>query len=71
MYHESNCSIVCLQETKKPIIDSMFIKSCCPRRFDKFSYIPSRGALGGIATIWNNDIFTGTIIMEEEFALVL
>ena len=49
----------------------MFIKSCFPRRFDKFAYIPSQGALGGIMTIWNNSIFTGTLLIEEDFALVI
>lgn len=49
----------------------MFVKSCCPRRFDKFAYIHARGASGGIATIWNSAVFSGTVIMEEEFALVI
>ena len=67
----SGCVVICLQETKNPSFDNMFLKSCCPRRFDKFAYIPSRGASGGIVTIWNSSIFTGTVIIEEEFALVI
>ena len=67
----SGCAIICLQETKKPTIDNMFIKSCCPKRFDKFAYIPSNGASGGIVTIWNSAIFTGSVIMEEDFALAI
>ena len=39
----SGCSVLCLQETKKPMIDHAFIKSCCPRRFDQFSFVPSNG----------------------------
>ena len=27
----SGCAIICLQETKKPTIDNMLIKSCCRR----------------------------------------
>ena len=69
--NSSGCAVICLQETKKSSFDLPFIKSCCPRRFDQFAFIPSRGASGGIATIWNSAIFTGTILMEEEFALVI
>ena len=66
----SGCSVICLQETKKTAFDNSYIKSCCPKRFDKFAFIPSRGASGGILTLWNSAIFTGTILIEEEFALV-
>ena len=65
----SGCAIVCLQETKKPVIDLAFIKSCCPKRFDKFAYIPSRGASGGLLAVWNSSIFSGTVIVQEDFAL--
>jgi len=65
----SGCAIICLQETKKPIIDLAFIKSCCPKRFEKFAYIPSRGASGGLLTVWNSSIFSGTVIVQEDFAL--
>ena len=67
----SGCSVLCLQETKKPVIDHAFIKSCCPRRFDQFAFVPSRGASGGIVTIWNSVVFNGTVIALEEFALVI
>jgi hypothetical protein len=40
----SGCSMVCLRETKKCDFDMSFIKSCCPRRFDDFVFIPSDGA---------------------------
>ena len=67
----SGCSVLCLQETKKPVIDHAFIKSCCPHHFDQFAFVPSRGASGVIVTIWNSAIFTGTIIASKEFALVI
>ena len=51
---ESQCSIICLQETKCPSIDARFIRSWCPRRFDQFAYVPSIGASGGLITIWNS-----------------
>ena len=67
----SGCAVICLQETKKAHIDNLFLKSCCPRRFDKFAFIPSQGASGGIATIWNSAIFTGTVLFQEDFALLI
>lgn len=67
----SGCAVICLQETKKQTMDNTFVKSCCPCRFDKFAFIPSQGASGGIATIWNSSVFTGTVIASEDFALVI
>lgn len=67
----SGCFIVCLQETKKPIIDLAFIKSCCPKRFDKFAYVPSCGASGGLLTVWNSTVFTGDVLVSEGFALAI
>ena len=66
---DSGCAIVCLQETKKPLVDLAFIKTCCPKRFDKFAFVPSRGASGGILTIWNNSVFSGDVIVSNDFVL--
>jgi exonuclease III len=48
---ESQCSIVCIQETKCENIDHKFIRKFCPKRFDTFVYSPSVGASGGILVI--------------------
>ena len=69
--NSSGCAVICLQETKKSSFDNAFIKSCCPQQFDKYDFIPSRGASGGIATIWNSVVFTATIVASEEFGLLL
>lgn len=45
------------------------LKLFCPKRFDQFAYIPSQGASGGLLTIWNSSIFSGDIIISEQFAL--
>ena len=66
----SGCAVVCLRETKKHSFDNNFIKSCCPRHFDKFEFIPARDASGGIATIWNSSIFFATVVASRDFALV-
>jgi hypothetical protein len=57
--------VVCLQETKKCHFDIEFIKSCCPRRFDDFVYIPSTGASGGLIIIWDSSVFSGMIMHCE------
>ena len=66
---ESNCLIVCLQETKMMTFDATTLKSLCPKRFDTYASIPSIGASGGLVTIWNSSLFTGSLIIEEQFAL--
>lgn len=67
----SGCSIICLQETKKESFDHSFIRKCCPRRFDKFEFIPSIGASGGIIIIWCSSQFSATMIHKEQFVLTL
>ena len=59
---ESQCSIVCLQETKCADFDIRKIRSFCPRRFDTFVFAPAVGASGGILVVWNSSIFIGTLI---------
>lgn len=68
---ESECQIVCLQETKKENFDNSFIRKCCPRRFDKFEFVPSRGASEGLAIIWCGSHFSATVIHKENFVLTL
>ena len=43
---ESNCDIVCFQETKKDSFDVSFIRKLLPVAFDDFLFVPSVGALG-------------------------
>jgi exonuclease III len=59
---ESNCSVICLQETKCENFDHSFIRSFCPKRFDQFVFSPSVGASGGIIVLWNSSIFDGTLL---------
>ena len=60
---ESNCFVICLQETKCEDFDHSFIRSFCPKRFDQFAYVPSIGASGGIIVLWNSSIFTGSLLL--------
>jgi hypothetical protein len=68
---ESACSIVYLQETKKDFFDLAFIRKFAPRRFDKFEFVPSVGASGGILVLWASSSFPGTVLAKEPFALTL
>ena len=65
----SGCAIIYLEETKMPTFDATTLKSLCPKRFDRYAYIPSIGASGGLLTIWNSALFTSTVTFEEQFAL--
>ena len=44
---ESDCSILCLQETKRESLDAAYIKNFCPNRINKFAFLPSVGGSGG------------------------
>jgi exonuclease III len=56
---ESNASIICLQETKRMEIDVNDVKKFAPKRFDKFAYVPSDGASGGLLVLWISSMFSG------------
>lgn len=66
---ESACSIVCLQETKRESFDLAYIRNFCPTRFNKFEYLPSIGASGGLLVGWNGALFTGEQIFQNRFSL--
>jgi hypothetical protein len=46
-----------------------FIKNLCPIKFNKFEYLPSVGASGGIIASWNRSIFEGELKFSNEFSL--
>ena len=66
---ECAAGIVCLQETKREIFDLTYIHKVCPQRFNKFEYLPSIGASGGILTAWNGALFTGELMFQNKFSL--
>lgn len=65
----SGCDVICLQETKHMHFDLNFIKTFCPRKFDKFAFVPSHGASGGILSVWNSSVFDGVTTFSDIFAL--
>jgi exonuclease III len=67
--NESQCDVICLQETKKENFDILFIKLFCPPSFDSFCFIPSIGASGGILVAWKGEVFEGREVFRNDFAL--
>lgn len=66
---ESDCAIVCLQETKCDYFDQRLLRKFCPKRFDNFAYAPSVGASGGILVLWNSAIFSGSLVEVQRFGI--
>jgi exonuclease III len=59
---ESNCDIICLQETKKEFFDRADLRRFCPNSFDEFAFVPSIGNSGGFITVWNSSKLVGSAI---------
>ena len=68
---ESQCSVVCLQETKLSSCSRTTMKSICPYGFDQFVESSSRGASGGLLTAWRSDVFLGTLLEVKPYAIVM
>lgn len=68
---ESQCSIICIQETKREAIDSSYLRNSCPKRLNKFEILPSVGASGGLLIAWNEQIFKGQLYHINEFSLTI
>ena len=68
---ESQCAIACLQETKLTDCSRSLIKVVCPMGFYQFIESPSRGASGGILTVWRSDVFKGVLIEVKPFGIVI
>jgi exonuclease III len=66
---ESNCDIICLQETKREVFDQIYLKKFCLAQFDYFEYIPSVGALGGMMITWKNARYSGNMIFQKDYAI--
>jgi exonuclease III len=68
---ESDCDIICLQETKCESFDWCLIRKFCPKRFDNFVFSPSIGASGGIIVLWNSSIFTGVLMEVKKYGILV
>jgi exonuclease III len=69
--NESECDIICLQETKCETFDWSLIRKFYPKRFNSFVFSPSRGASGGIIVLWNSSIFSGLLLEVKRFGVIV
>jgi hypothetical protein len=67
----SSCVALCFQETKRSSFDISFIKNFCPRRLNNFALFPSYGASGGLLTVWNGSLFSGSVSDSNRFGLTV
>ena len=66
---ESAAGVVCIQETKRELFGSRYLKQFCPKRLNKFDYQPSVGASGGLLVVWNDSLFSGETISKNTFSI--
>jgi exonuclease III len=59
---ETDCNMICLQETKRENFDQAYLRNFCPKNRNQFAYTPSVGNSGGIITVWNGNLFNGILI---------
>ena len=48
---ETDCDLICIQETKRETFDSRYLKQFFPKCLNKFDYQPSVGASGGLLVV--------------------
>jgi hypothetical protein len=68
---ESACAVFCLQETKIQSSDHSLVRKMAPKRFNKFAFVPSEGATGGLFVGWNEAIFSGELLYSSKFAITI
>lgn len=67
----SGAAIVCLQETKRESFDQSYVSKFCPRHLNKFAFVPSIGASGGMLIVWNSALFRGDVSHENNYAITM
>jgi hypothetical protein len=60
-----------LQETKRGLFDSSYLRNFCPRHLSKFKYFLSDGASGGLITIWNHALFDGSLVSTNAYSITV
>jgi hypothetical protein len=62
--------ILCVyKKQKREHFDIQYLKNFCPKKFNKFEFLPSVGASRGIIIIWNGSLFSGEVAFQNEFYL--
>lgn len=63
--------IFSLQETKREAFDRAYVKKFCPRHLSEFVFSPSRGASGGLITVWNPNQFRGEMVQVNQYSITI
>ena len=66
---ESQCSVICLPETKREVFDISYLRKFAPKRINKFEFSPSIGASGGLLVAWNDAMFQGECLFKNDFSI--
>ena len=53
---ESQCSVVCLQETKLQDVSMNIVRQCLGNTYESFFYLPAAGTRGGILVAWDESV---------------
>jgi exonuclease III len=70
MVRQHCISVVCLQETKMPVIDDPMIYGMLGTDFS-YAFVPTEGSRGGILVAWRSSIWSGMNIHISMHALTL
>jgi exonuclease III len=62
-------TVLPFQKTKRKSFDSNYIRNFCPKKFNKFAFVPSVGASGGLIIIWNDCLFKGDLEFQNDFSI--
>jgi hypothetical protein len=68
---ESRCSILCIQETKRQQFDASYLRNFCPSHLNCFEFSPSADASGGLITIWNGNMFEGSLVSTNTYSITV
>ena len=68
---DSACDVIYLQETKKEMFESSFLRNISPTSIDSYVALPSVGASGGILIAWKSSMFEGQQTFSNDFAITV
>jgi hypothetical protein len=66
--------VVLLSIIRKPncsIFDDSYLAKFTPIHLKKFVFSPSVGASGGLITIWNDNLFDGSVVLINSFSITV
>ena len=59
------------KKQKKEAFDQYYLRNFSHGRFNQFAYNPSVGQSGGLITIWNGSLFSGSVVSQSSFQITV